>query len=212
MNNDLIKESSAYRSAIINLLKRRDLLAFIEQVTGAKLSKSGRRWSSLCPMPHHNDTAPSFFVWKDSNDIWFFKCFGCGSHGTILDFWLSYASSESLTAAIVEICERIGGDSDELILQHITTLKKSFNEELQLEHEHIRTASRCCELWRQFSEDQELSEWIEDLYRRMNKMLAASDRSSLRQVYLDVLEKYRKKVGVNERTISHYKKTDSVCS
>lgn len=47
---------------------------------GVKFKRSGERLSTLCPF--HTEKTPSFYVYPDGH----FHCFGCGEHGTILDF------------------------------------------------------------------------------------------------------------------------------
>jgi DNA primase len=46
-----------------------------------KLVKRGREHSGLCPF--HNEKTPSFTV---SDDKGFYHCFGCGAHGSAIDF------------------------------------------------------------------------------------------------------------------------------
>ena len=46
-----------------------------------KLTRQGREWRGLCPF--HNEKTPSFHVVEDKG---FYHCFGCGAHGTAIDF------------------------------------------------------------------------------------------------------------------------------
>ena len=46
-----------------------------------KLTKKGREHSGLCPF--HSEKSPSFTV---NDEKGFYHCFGCGSHGSALDF------------------------------------------------------------------------------------------------------------------------------
>lgn len=45
------------------------------------LKRKGRELVGVCPF--HNEKSPSFYVTPDKG---FFHCFGCGSHGTVIDF------------------------------------------------------------------------------------------------------------------------------
>lgn len=45
------------------------------------LKRQGREFRGLCPF--HNEKSPSFYV---SPDKGFYHCFGCGAHGTVIDF------------------------------------------------------------------------------------------------------------------------------
>ena len=46
-----------------------------------RLTRQGREWRGLCPF--HNEKTPSFHVVEDKG---FYHCFGCGAHGTAIDF------------------------------------------------------------------------------------------------------------------------------
>ncbi len=55
----------------------------VSEIVGkrVKLIKKGREHSGLCPF--HNEKSPSFTV---NDEKGFYHCFGCGSHGSALDF------------------------------------------------------------------------------------------------------------------------------
>lgn len=55
----------------------------VSEIVGkrVKLTKKGREHSGLCPF--HNEKSPSFTV---NDDKGFYHCFGCGAHGSALDF------------------------------------------------------------------------------------------------------------------------------
>src|SRR3546814_10821477 len=64
-----------------------------------KLVKRGREHSGRCPF--HNEKTPSFTV---SDDKGFYHCFGCGAHGSAIDFVMN---SEGLS--FPETVERLAG-------------------------------------------------------------------------------------------------------
>ena len=65
--------------------------ARIEKVVGAvvRLARSGRSMKGLCPF--HKEKSPSFYVHPEKGS---FHCFGCGKHGSSIDFVME---TESLT-------------------------------------------------------------------------------------------------------------------
>lgn len=65
--------------------------ARIEKVVGAvvRLARSGRAMKGLCPF--HKEKSPSFYVNPEKGS---FHCFGCGKHGSSIDFVME---TESLT-------------------------------------------------------------------------------------------------------------------
>lgn len=58
----------------------------VSEIVGkrVKLIKKGREHSGLCPF--HNEKSPSFTV---NDDKGFYHCFGCGAHGSALDFLMN---------------------------------------------------------------------------------------------------------------------------
>lgn len=53
----------------------------IETFYLGKLRKTGGKLTGLCPF--HNEKTSSFFIYTKNNT---FHCFGCGSHGDVIDF------------------------------------------------------------------------------------------------------------------------------
>lgn len=65
-----------------------------------KLRRVGNRFSAKCPFPDHDDKTPSFSV----TPIWY-KCFGCGRGGDVIDFaqkYLGISFSESVKLLATE--------------------------------------------------------------------------------------------------------------
>ena len=62
-----------------DLLDRVDIVEVIDR--RVKLKKTGKNYSARCPF--HDEKTPSFTV---SAEKQFYYCFGCGAHGTAIDF------------------------------------------------------------------------------------------------------------------------------
>ena len=58
-----------------------------------KLRRAGREFSGLCPF--HNEKTPSFTV---NDQKGFYHCFGCGAHGSVIDFVMDTEGLEFLEA------------------------------------------------------------------------------------------------------------------
>ena len=61
-------------------LKSRITLSALIQRT-VKLTRAGREWKACCPF--HSENTPSFYV---NDQKGFYPCFGCGAHGSAVDF------------------------------------------------------------------------------------------------------------------------------
>ncbi|RNF82898.1 DNA primase [Montanilutibacter psychrotolerans] len=85
---------------IDDLLARSDIVELI----GARvpLKRQGKEYSARCPF--HDERSPSFTV---SPTKQFYHCFGCGAHGTALNFLMNYDRLEFLDA-VEELAKRVG--------------------------------------------------------------------------------------------------------
>lgn len=82
------------------LLARTDIV----EIVGARvqLKKQGREYAACCPF--HDERSPSFTV---SPNKQFYHCFGCGAHGTAINFLMNYDRLEFLDA-VEELAKRAG--------------------------------------------------------------------------------------------------------
>jgi DNA primase len=88
------------RAFIDDLIGRADLV----EIIGARvpLKRSGREYKANCPF--HNEKTPSFWV----NPVkQFYHCFGCGAHGTALDFLMNY-DRLPFVEAVEDLAQRLG--------------------------------------------------------------------------------------------------------
>lgn len=61
--------------------ERIDIVDHISQYT--RLKKVGNKFSAKCPLPGHDDSSASFFVYPETKSFW---CFGCQRGGDVIDF------------------------------------------------------------------------------------------------------------------------------
>ncbi len=88
------------RAFIDDLIARADLVELI----GARvpLKRAGREYKANCPF--HNEKTPSFWV----NPVkQFYHCFGCGAHGTALDFLMNF-DRLPFVEAVEDLAQRLG--------------------------------------------------------------------------------------------------------
>src|SRR5690606_8922232 len=74
------------------------------ELIGARvaLKRAGREYKANCPF--HNEKTPSFWV----NPVkQFYHCFGCGAHGTALDFLMNY-DRLPFVEAVEDLAHRLG--------------------------------------------------------------------------------------------------------
>ena len=85
---------------IDELLARSDIV----EVVGSRvpLKRKGKEYEARCPF--HDERSPSFYV---SPTKQFYHCFGCGAHGTAINFLMNYDRLEFLDA-VDELAKRAG--------------------------------------------------------------------------------------------------------
>lgn len=123
------------------------------------LKHSGGRLLGCCPLPHHQDSTPSFNVYSD--DRW--HCFGCREHGDVVDLWATVQGLRTIEAAL-DLAHEYGmplPDCD-------PDAQKKASERRQKEADYARQATVChqalslhpnvAEWWQRRGFDEELRE------------------------------------------------------
>ena len=85
---------------IQDLVARADVVEVVD--SRVRLKKAGRNYQACCPF--HNEKSPSFTVAPDKQ---FYHCFGCGAHGSALDFLMEYDGLE-FPDAVEELASMLG--------------------------------------------------------------------------------------------------------
>jgi DNA primase len=88
------------KTFIQDLVGRADLVELIGN--RVPLKKAGREFRACCPF--HNEKTPSFWV---SPEKGFYHCFGCGAHGTAIDFLMNY-DRMSFVEAVEDLAQHMG--------------------------------------------------------------------------------------------------------
>ncbi|VAW66833.1 DNA primase [hydrothermal vent metagenome] len=86
------------RQFIDDLINRTDIVDVVD--SRVALKKRGKEHIACCPF--HNEKSPSFTV---SHSKQFYHCFGCGAHGTALDFIMEYERLDFVDAIEVLAAE-----------------------------------------------------------------------------------------------------------
>ena len=132
--------------------KKVDLSEFLETEIGCTLRwyEPGISAGTVCPMPHHSDTKPSFRIkYMEESDMWIFHCLGCGSKGTIIDFCKEYYGLNNSYEAVWWICKKFGFKNDAaLVASALRDVKKKINIQKKMECVNITTANQCRRLLR----------------------------------------------------------------
>jgi len=88
------------QSFIQDLLNRVDIVDVVGKYV--QLKKGGANFMGLCPF--HNEKSPSFTV---SPTKQFYHCFGCGAHGTAINFLIEY-SGVGFVDAVKDLAQGVG--------------------------------------------------------------------------------------------------------
>ncbi len=156
---------------LYDAVKKIDLKAFVERESGARLENKGKNsWVGICPF--HKDSEPSFFVTQYHNGVWVYKCFGCQSKGTIIDYCVEKFDLSSPHEAVVLIAEKEGIKCDEsLIIKTLKEAKIQIDKKNELDIAHYVASCVCRKILRQFKDNQYVTSWVAKSYDKMNKIL-----------------------------------------
>lgn len=88
-------------------IRSRHALADVARRYGVALKADGREWKACCPF--HSEDTPSFTIYHAGGGVDRFYCFGCASHGDVIDFVQEWDK-----VGFREACESLDGPSSEL--------------------------------------------------------------------------------------------------
>lgn len=106
-NSTLLPEEQ-HQSSFKRSLQAVKLAIPLEQyaATLTELKPFGSRWwLGRCPLPDHEDTDPSFYVYPDGDGAAHAHCYGCEFHGDIFDLFQACEGGE-LWEAMMELARR----------------------------------------------------------------------------------------------------------
>ena len=174
--------SKMEKQRLFDLVKRINLVHFITSATGADAEEGNTSWKMVCPMPFHNDNDPSFHIYHGTGH-WFYKCYGCDSRGSIIDFCLDFFSMETPEEALLYILEHHGieGGAD-FMEKAIKEAKVNVNSRTKMECAHFVASSTCHRLLRMHPSSQDIRSWIAKAYMGMNRMLEEGDTSGIEKM------------------------------
>jgi DNA primase len=172
-----------------------DLSEFLENDIGCRLQwlEKGVSARCSCPMPHHRDTAPSFYIRLfDDSHVWIYNCFGCGAKGSIIDFFVEYYGLDGFSEAVVYICNKFNIKMDEEFdTTSLNEVKKKANLDKKMEYIHIVSSNQCRMLLRKNYD--RYYKWVASAYRAMNKALDKSDIKTVEAIGFQASSKIQEK-------------------
>jgi hypothetical protein len=118
---------------IFELLRDRILLA---DIAGrfTELKRSGSGHGGCCPLPNHQDSTPSFYVYADDRA----HCFGCGFHGDVIDLWAAIHNLQPIEAAL-----DLAREYSIQLPDRDPQVQKKAEERRKKEADYIRQAQAC---------------------------------------------------------------------
>lgn len=163
--------------------KHVDLSEFMEVHAGCQLKWTikGESAKTICPMPYHKDSKPSFYINVTSDNVWLYNCFGCGSSGTIIDFCMDFYGLDNYAESVSFICNKFGFKANkEIAVSALKNVAKKVDFNKRMEYTHIITANQCRMLLRKNYDEH--FKWVGDAYRTLNKALNDSDIETIEKI------------------------------
>jgi DNA primase len=106
------------------------------------LKRSGREMRGCCPF--HNEKTPSFYVIERKG---FFHCFGCGAHGSTIDFRMRLDRLDFATA-VRTLAAEAGLVAGSTPVRRVPVAEVPRVSPAEIEDERARDADRAASIWR----------------------------------------------------------------
>jgi len=162
-----------------------DLPTFLEGELGVNIiwRADRRKCKCKCPFPFHGDTDPSFSMTLHE-DGWGYKCFGCASAGTIVEFFKDYYDIQDTMVAMEMICEHFGLRDEAKMISEMVESAGSFKDPgKELSSMHMVASRQCRLLLKRSGNDPEVGRWVNARYKELNKAVENGDYSVVEMVY-----------------------------
>lgn len=149
------------------LVDKVDFLDILDKY-GLEYHRAGSSHKLLCPLPRHTERTPSFTVTGP-----FFKCFGCGAGGSVIDFVMIYKGCVRYRA-IEDIAKIAGFTEDDIDDDFVpvkynpehTVLPYVFNAGVVI-REHLASVKNSKDYYKW---DQRAKKWFDRLDHYMNNL------------------------------------------
>lgn len=179
---------------LYDLVKKKiDMGEFLETEAACNVQwyEQGTKGKTICPMPNHKDSKPSFHITlvdDGSYDVWIYNCFGCGSKGTIIDFCQEYFDLPNSVEAVLFICRKFNFEStQDLVVSCLKDVRKKADIHKKMEYSNIVTSNQCRMLLRK--DYGAHNKWVGAVYKKMNEALSTDDISVIEAIGYEVSRK-----------------------
>jgi len=175
--------------------KKVDLSEYLSIEAGCQL-----RWyepkisaGTVCPMPHHKDSNPSFRIkYIEDSGFWIFHCLGCGSKGNIINFCMEFYGLNSYAEAALFLCNKFGFKQTDInITDCLKDVKQRVNLQKKINCAHVVAARQCFTLLKK--DYAKYNIWVGDSYKAMNKALDEEDLDAIESIGYEASSKIMEK-------------------
>ena len=160
-----------------------DLLEYVEETV--QLKRTNKIWVGLCPI--HDEKTPSFYVYPETGT---FHCYGCGAHGTIIDYVMHTHGFKSPSEALEQIAREKG-----VLLDRINS------EEWEKRKEAIQNNRRKAYMF--FTEFARTLEYLKSrgISEKVGKKFGIGYNSFQNAITIPYFNTYGEVAGIVERTL-----------
>jgi len=184
------KQLNKYTKLSMYLRKNVILPSFVELITKTNLKwlKDDESAVCNCPMSWHKDRNASCHMNKMEDGTWLYNCFGCGSHGNIVNFYMEYSGEEDYRIAINNICEKMNiNESVEVPIEEYQYSVSRVDKKRKLETENIIVSNQCRLLLRKNYNKYNI--WVDEAYKRLNNAIDEYNYDEVEKIGHEVFNK-----------------------
>lgn len=170
INSESTKRSkNSYKALAVHINRTVDLPTLMEELSQKpfRWNREGESAVCNCPMVNHNDRNASFHMNK-LDGSWAFQCFGCGSKGNTVQFFMDFTGEPDFKKAIIELCKYLKIECDgDLPVDTFTRTTNRVNLKKEIEIANI-VASNICRRLLKTNFDLH-KDWVFDAYKQLNE-------------------------------------------
>ena len=171
---------------IKEILKNFNVTGYLTSKGIGPVRESQGRKQYRCPMPAHNDSDPSFFVYE-KDGVEKYKCFGCSIGGNVIDLYCDLENT-SIRNAISYFANRLDINEEDIItsiLEEVSEDDMSFN----INDLAIKVSRSCYNYLNEVDFDKEEVIVIEKALEKIDSVIHRMDIKTLEEMY-DILTVY----------------------
>ena len=179
---------------IQNIIDNHNIIDYLQTKGYEPVFSGGDRWMYHCPSPSHNDSDPSFSVFT-INGCQYFKCFGCGIKGDIINLYsiLENVDIKQSIKALGDGCQYCPDQERDYIIDILQEEIDTLLSPLELDKINLEISVYCYISLKMMNLDAHEVRVIHRFYKKLDKHLSRLNYEKINQLRCDMSKMLHKR-------------------